>query len=299
MVISKTRNGDIEIAYECFGSPGETPLLLIPGSGAQMVMWPVDLCTALVEHGFWVVRMDNRDSGLSTRLDWYDDLPRRQRRRAYAIRDMADDVIAVVDALGAARAHLVGGSLGATIAQLAAIHHPERVASLTLLSATPGTKLRLARPKIRTMIKMLKIMRRDVPDAEAAGQQWVDLLRLVGSPAYPLDEDHWRAAGKLAHERGSYPAGSLRHTKAFIAVGDLRPQLATLTMPTLVVQGKADPMQSWRAGKATAGAIPGARFLLYPGVGHDLPREIWPTVIAEIAALTIGTDRTAGDAPAT
>lgn len=260
-----------------------------------MVMWPLDLCTTLVERGFRVVRMDNRDSGLSTRLRQYDNLPRRRRPRAYSIRDMADDVIAVVDALGAASAHLVGGSLGATIAEVAAIHRPERVASLTLLSATPGAKLRLARPKIHTMIKMVKIMRRDVPDAEAAGQQWVDLMRLVGAPAYPLDEDHWRAAGSLAHERGTYPAGSMRHTKAFMRVGDLRPQLATLTMPTLVVQGQADPMQSWRAGKATADAIPGSRFLLYPGVGHDLPRAIWPAVIDEITALATATERTASD----
>lgn len=299
MAISKARNGDIAIAYECFGPSDGMPILLIPGSGMQMVMWPLDLCTALVERGFQVVRMENRDSGLSTRLSHYDDLPRRRRRRPYTIRDMADDVIAVIDALGAASAHLLGGSLGATIAQVAAIHHPQRVASLTLLSATPGSKLRLARPKIRTMIKMVRIMRREVPDAQAAGQQWVDLMRLVGSPAYPLDEDHWRAAGRLAHQRGYYPPGNLRHTKAFMAVGDLRPQLATLTMPTLVVQGEADPMQSWRAGKATADAIPGARWLLYPGVGHDLPRAIWPAVIDEITALAIKTDRTAGDASTT
>ena len=150
MNVSKARNGDVEIAYECFGSPDGMPLLLIPGSGMQMVMWPPDLCTTLVERGFRVVRMDNRDSGLSTWLRQYDDLPRRRRPRAYSIRDMADDVIAIVDTLGASSAHLVGGSLGATIAQVAAIHHPERVASLTLLSATPGSKLRLARPKIHT-----------------------------------------------------------------------------------------------------------------------------------------------------
>ena len=296
MKISKARNGEIEIAYESFGSPNGTPLVLIPGSGMQMVMWPLELCTALVERGFQVVRMDNRDSGLSTRLSRYDNLPRRERRQAYTIRDMADDVIAVVDALGAASAHLVGGSLGATIAQVAAIQHPERVASLTLLSAVPGSKLRLARPKIRTIIKMVKIMRRDVPDARAAGQQWVDLMRLTGSPAYPIDEDHSRAAGELAYERGRYPAGNMRHTKAFMTVGDLRPQLATLTMPTLVIQGKVDPMQSWRAGKAVADAIPGSRFLLYPDVGHDLPRAIWPAVLDEITALAIGTDRAADDA---
>ena len=111
-------------------------------------------------------------------------------------------------------------------------------------------------------------------------------LRLIGSPAYPIDEQHWRTAGRIAHQRGIYPAGSMCHTAAFMGAGDLRPRLAKLTMPTLVVQGEADPVQSWRAGKATADAIPGARFLLLPGVGHDLPREVWPTVIDEIRSLT-------------
>lgn len=285
MDIRTARNGDVEIAYECFGSPEAMPLLLIPGSGMQMVMWQMDLCTALVERGFQVVRMDNRDSGLSTRLRQHDG----RRGRAYTLTDMADDVIAVVDALGAPRAHLMGGSLGAMIAQVTAIHHPERIASLILLSSLSGSRLRLARPKIRTIIKMMRIMRGEAPDAEAEGQRWVDLMRLVGSPAYPVDEAHWRSAGKLAYERGIYATGSMRHVRAQLAARDLRPQLATLAIPTLVVQGAADPMMSWRAAKITADAIRGARFRLYPGVGHDLPREIWPDVLDEITALATAT----------
>jgi pimeloyl-ACP methyl ester carboxylesterase len=147
-----------------------------------------------------------------------------------------------------------------------------------------GAKLRLARPKISTIVKMLKIMRGNSPDAEAEGQRWVDLMQLVGSPAYPVDEEHWRAAGKLAYERGLYPSGSMRHTRAQMAARDLRPQLAAPNIPTLVVQGEADPMMSWRAAKITADAIPGARFRLYPGVGHDLPKQIWPEVLDEIVA---------------
>jgi pimeloyl-ACP methyl ester carboxylesterase len=282
MSISKAHNADIEIAYERLGPPDGTPLVLIPGSGAQMVMWPQDLCTALVDRGFHVVLMDNRDSGLSTWLRQYDG----RRGRAYTLTEMAGDVIAVLDAIGARRAHLMGGSLGAMIAQATAIRYPERVSGLILASAMCGAKLRLARPKIRTIIKMMKIMRGTSPDAAAEGQRWVDLLRLVGSPAYPLDEAHWRAAGALSFERGIYPAGSLRHTRATMAARDMRPQLATLTIPTLVVQGEADPMMSWRSAKITADAIPGARFHLYPGVGHDLPREIWPEVLDEIAATT-------------
>ena len=278
MEIRKARNGDVEIAYECFGSPDGLPMILIPGSGMQMVGWPEDLCTALVDRGFYVVRMDNRDSGLSTWLTQYDG----RRGRAYTIRDMADDVIAVADALGASSVHLVGPSLGATIAQVAAIHHADRIASLTLLSAVSGAKLRLARPRIGTIIKMMRLMRRHPQDADAAGRQWVELMRLVGSPDHPVDEVHWYAAGKLAYERGSYPRGDMRHTRAFMGARDLRRQLATLTVPTLVVQGEADPMMSWRAGKAVADAIPGAKFLLLPGVGHELPRAVWPLFLDEV-----------------
>jgi pimeloyl-ACP methyl ester carboxylesterase len=283
--INTARNGDVEIAYEAFGAPDGIPLVLIPGSGMQMGMWPEDLCTALAERGFQVARMDNRDSGLSTRLSDYDGLPWSRQRHAYTIRDMADDVIAVVDALGDRGAYLMGGSLGAAIAQVAAINHPDRAAGLVLLSAAPGAWPWLSRPKIHTMIKMLRIMHGDPLDAEAQGQKYVDLQQLVGSPAYPVDEEHWRAAGRLAYERGVYPQGSGRHTAAYLGIGDLRPHLRGLAMPTLVVQGQADPVQSWRAGRAMAAAIPGAQFLLFSGVGHDLPREIWPTVIDNIAAL--------------
>jgi pimeloyl-ACP methyl ester carboxylesterase len=281
MTIRAARNGDVEIAYERLGPPDATPLLLIPGSGMQMVSWQRDLCAAMVDRGFQVVLMDNRDSGLSTWLRQYDG----RRGRAYSIQDMAGDVIAVIDAIGARGAYLMGGSLGATIAQVAAIHHPRRVTGLILASVCCGARLRLARPNVRTVIRMLKVMRGDTPDAQVLGQRWVDLQRLVGSPAYPLDEAHWRAAGELAYKRGVYAAGSLRHTRALMAVRDLRPQLATLTTPALVIQGRADPLMSWKAAKITADAIPGARFQLYPGVGHDLPKEIWPDVLDQITAL--------------
>jgi pimeloyl-ACP methyl ester carboxylesterase len=225
--------------------------------------------------------MDNRDSGLSTRLTQYDG----KRRRAYEIKDMADDVIAVADAIGARRVHLVGGSLGASIAQVAAVHHPDRIASLTLMSALSGAKPWLARPKIRTVMKTMKHMRVTPSDPEAAGRQWVELLRMLATPDHPVDEEHWFNAGKLAYERGIYPEGSVRHTLALMAVKDLRPQLAKLAVPALVVQGEADPMMSWRSARIVADAIPGAVFRLLPAVGHELPRAVWPMVLDEIAAL--------------
>lgn len=282
------RNGDVEIAYDCMGPPDGTPMILIPGSGMQRVMWMPGLCQALVERGFRVVRMDNRDSGGSTRLTGYDSRP-WYRLKAYSIGDMADDVIAVVDALGVERAHLFGVSLSAVIALVAASRHPDRVASVTVQSAVPGTRPWQARPKLGTAMKMLRIMRGDSPDAAAEGRRWVALFRLLGSPGYPLDEEQWHNAGKLLFEAGGYAKGSARHTAAYAGAGDLRPALAKLTVPALVVQGRDDPLQSWRAGKAVADAIPGARFLLLPGVGHDLPREVWPTVLDEITAMTKST----------
>jgi pimeloyl-ACP methyl ester carboxylesterase len=277
MAIKKARNGAIEIAYEYFGSPEGTPLLLINGSGMQMVMWPVDLITALVERGFQVVRFDSRDSGLST---WLTDV---RKRRAYGLRELAGDVIAVMDDLGWSGAQLLGGSMGGLIAQNVAIHHPDRVTGLTLLFCGAGSKLRLAKPKFRTVLKAVRLMSRKVPDAEAYGERWVTLMHLVGTP--PIDEDHWRTAGRVAYQRGLYLPGNARHTLAEMGAGDLRPRLAELTMPALVVHGEADPMQSWKAGKIVADSIPGARFMLVPGMRHDLPRTIWPEVIDAMCGL--------------
>jgi len=280
-VEAMARNGDVEIAYDSMGPP----MVLIPGSGMQRMMWPPGLCTALAERRFRVVCMDNRDSGGSTRLTEYDSRP-WYRQRAYTMRDMADDVIAVVDALGVDRAHLFGSSLSAVIAMVAATRHPDRIASLTVQNAVPGTRPWQAKPKIGTMIRMVRIMKGVSPDADAEGRRWVQLLRLIGSPGYPLDTEHWHHAGASLYEAGIYPKGSARHTAAHAWTGDLRPALAKLTLPTLVVQGKDDPMQSWRGGQVVAETIPGARFLLLPGVGHDLPREVWPTVLDEIMAMT-------------
>lgn len=292
MEIRTARNGDIEIAYECFCSPNDPPIVLLAGIAMQMVMWPVDLCTALADRGLQVVRMDYRDYGLSTKLTHYDDLPWYRRGRAYTLWDVADDVIAVVDALGHGRAHLLGASVGGAVAQVTAIRHPDRVASLALLFPAPGSlrPLHVTRPNLRTFLKVRKVMRGVSPDADAEGQRWVDLFHLLGSPAYPSEDDHWRAAGRVAFERGVYPPGLARQGAALLSVGDLRPRLAALTMPTLVVQGRLDQFASWRTGRMIADAIPGARFRLFDDMGHALPRALWPTVLDDIAALTAEPD---------
>lgn len=294
MGVEKTRNGDVEIAYERFGSPDGMPLIWLNGAGAQMVMFWDDLCAAMVERGFQVVRMDTRDTGLATHLTRYD-VPRRHRPPRYTLRDIADDVIAVFDALGWSDAHVAGMSEGGTIAQAVATYHPDRVRSLTSVSSTPTTSLRVNRPKILTNLRLFKVMSRKSTDRDAEGEKWVNLFRLVGSPDYALDEQHWREAGRLAYDRGLNPAGDGRLAAALYAAGDRRRELAAVRCPTLVLHGAADPMCSPRSGHTTAKAIPGARLVSYPGMGHDLPRELWADILDEITALATHaeTDHTA------
>jgi pimeloyl-ACP methyl ester carboxylesterase len=289
MGIEKARNADVEIAYERFGPPEGMPLLWLNGAGAQMVMFWNDLCMALVERGFQVALMDTRDTGLSTHLTRYD-VPRRHRPLRYTLRDITNDVIAVFDALGWSGAHVAGMSEGGTIAQAVATYHPDRARSLTSVSSTPTTSLRVNRPKVLTNLRLFKVMSRKSADRDAEGQKWVNLFRLVGSPDYALDEQHWREAGRLAYDRGLNPAGDLRIAAALYAAGDRRRELTGVQAPTLVIHGEADPMCSPRAGRATAEAIPDARFVSYPGMGHDLPRELWPAILDEITALATRAD---------
>jgi pimeloyl-ACP methyl ester carboxylesterase len=282
--MGKARNGDVTLDYQSIGSG--TPLLLLMGAGAQQVMWPRHFLAALAERGCQAVTMDLRDDGLSTQL---------ADGVRYTARDIADDVVAVFDALGWSTGIVLGASMGGAFAQATAIHHPDRVRGLISVSSNPGTSLWLNRPRIGAMLRLYRVMSRRCADRDAEGRRWVDAFRVIGSPAYPLDVDHWRTAGRLAHDHGRNPRGQLRQFAAARSPRDRRPQLAELRVPTLVIHGEADPMVSIRAGRATAAAIPGARFVSYPGMGHDLPRELWPAMIDEITALaalspTLGSD---------
>lgn len=284
MNIQKARNKDVEIAYEREGPEDGMPMLLLNGGGAQMVMWPPGFCAELVRRGFQLARMDTRDTGLSTHLTQYD-VPRKQRPPRYTVRDLTDDMVAVLDALGWRSAHVFGASQGGMLAQALATYRPDRVRSLTSAMSTPTSSFRVIRPKLRPNLKVLLAMRKESKDRDAEGQKWVDAFRTVGSPSYAPNDEHWREFGRLSFDRGLNPKGDMRITGAFFAAGDRRPELRELRCPTLVLHGEADPMISVRAGRATAAAIPGARLVTYPGMGHDLPRELWPTIVDEIATL--------------
>jgi pimeloyl-ACP methyl ester carboxylesterase len=286
VISGQARNRDVGIAYEHFDSGGE-PLLLIMGLGMQLLSWPDEFCAALVEHGFAVVRFDNRDVGRSTHLSRAGApslagvLARPRSAAAYRLADMADDAAAVCDAIGWTSAHVVGASLGGMIAQALAIGHPERVRSLTSIMSTPSP--RIGRPRLGALAALVGP---DAHDRDQAGARMVRVFRAIGSPAYPPDETWLRDIGRRAFDRGHDPAGVRRQLAAILASGDRRAGLSRVRVPTLVLHGDADPLVRLPGGRATAAAVPGARLVVYRGMGHDLPRALWPTMIDEFLALT-------------
>ncbi len=287
--IAPDREGIVELAYEQFGAPDGEPLLLFAGLGMQMIMWHEQFCDALVERGFTVARFDHRDVGASTHLHEFGrptllQMMLRPSASPYQLTDMAADAISVLDALGWRRAHLVGISLGAMIAQEVAIRYPTR-ATLTSIAATASP--RIGRLSLRTALRLQRMQDRKVTNREDAGQLMVDLFRFLGSPGYDMDEQWLREAGRRAYDRGYDQAGRLRHEAALIGSSDRRSGLATLDIPALVVHGEADRIWGIEGGRATADAIPGARFISYPGFGHGvLPRALWSEVIDEIYVLS-------------
>ena len=288
------RHGAIELAYETLAAPGSTsggePLLLISGTGVQMLMWPDAFVTALASRGFCVARFDNRDAGLSTHLTevgnpgWLKPLL-RHAAAPYRLEDMAGDAVAVLDALGWDRAHIVGTSLGGMIAQTMAIRHPSRVCTLTSIMSTPSARIGTM-PKISTMRKLMQIAGTPVNSPEEAAEATVALKRLTGTARYPIDEVLLRDIGRRSFERDpGNEADDFRQRAAVSASGSRRKALAGLRIPVLVLHGAQDPIINVKAGRATAATIPGARLVVYPEMGHDLPRELWPSMLDEIGAI--------------
>jgi len=277
------RNGDVEIAYETIGPATGMPLLLACGNATQMIHWPERFLAALIERGFQVARFDNRDSGRSTHCAH---LP------PYDLRDMASDAVAVLDAQGWDRAHVFGISLGGMIGQVMAVQHPNRVRSLTSMASAPAWSLLVSRPRVRTLMKIIGVVRRTGEDRESVAERSVQLFRLMSSATYPLDEQWVREVSRRAYDIAYDPAGEQRQQKACKVTGDRRGELTRVRAPTLVVHGEDDPLQSVHAGRATARAIPGARLITFPGVGHGLPpAELWPRLLDELCTLAAQTAR--------
>jgi pimeloyl-ACP methyl ester carboxylesterase len=291
MTIRTARHGDVEIAYESFGAATDKPLLLVMGIGGQMLSWPEGFCRQLADHGFCVVRFDNRDAGLSThftaagRPNQLTMLLRPAAAAVYRLQDMADDAIAVLDTQGWPAAHVVGFSQGGMIAQTMAVRHPDRVRSLTSISSTPAP--RVGQPRPGTLLKIVKVANpKRIKSPQDLAQYMLRLHQLVGSPGYPADPVKLHELAHQCYERGGLDQAAVqRQTAAIAASGDRRAELAHIRTPTLVIHGEDDQLIRLPAGKATADAIPGARFITYPGMGHDLPAALWTTIINQVGQL--------------
>jgi pimeloyl-ACP methyl ester carboxylesterase len=277
----------IELVYETIGDPDDAPLLLVMGLGMQLIHWDTELCEAIAERGFRVIRFDNRDTGLSTKIDA--PVPPLLRtmtgvrvRAPYLLDDMADDSFGLLDQLGIESAHVMGASMGGMIAQTMAIRRPERVRSLTSVMSTTGDR-RKGLPKLRAWTVL---MRRAPTRRDAYIESFVRTFRLIGSPGFPIDEARSRELAGATFDRGHHPAGAGRQLAAILASGDRTARLRELHLPATVIHGTDDPLVPFRGGVATARAIPDAEFLAIPGMGHDLPRQVWPKMIDALVATT-------------
>ena len=261
MVSTWARNGDVEIYYEVFGDPEDPTLLLINGLGSQCVNYQVEWCQLFCDEGFQVARFDNRDVGLSTKLEGTD----------YSLTDMADDAVSVLDALGVDKAHVMGCSMGGMIVQRLSIDHPDRVLSLTSVMSRTGE----AGYGESSEEALAFLLAPPAPSRAAYIERQVAALHVYGSKPEWLDEDAISARAAAAYDRCFCPEGVGRQMKAVTADGSRAEQLAQLRLPALVIHGSRDTLIAPSGGRRTAALIPGARYVEIEGMGHDYPPPVW------------------------
>jgi pimeloyl-ACP methyl ester carboxylesterase len=277
--------GDVELCFETFGDRSGRPLLLVMGLGTQMIGWPDDFCRELAGRGFHVIRYDNRDSGRSTH---FKDVPppgplelatRRFKKLAYTLGDMADDGLRLLDHLGIGRAHVAGASMGGMIAQTMAARHPERVLSLASIMSMTGSR-RSGNPALRVYPFFLG---RPPRGKDAYVERAVKVFSIVGSTGFDRDEPELRRIAALSYDRDPTSSGTPRQLAAILDAGNRTREISAIKAPTVVIHGTKDKMIARSGGKATARAIDGSRLVLIDGMGHDLPRGVWPRIIDAIA----------------
>ncbi len=276
----------IEIEYETFGDPGAAPLLLIMGLGAQMLSWDERFCDLLAGRGFHVIRYDNRDSGLSTKMDEAgvpDVLAALGGNPdpAYQLEDLADDAVGLLDGLGIGAANIVGASMGGFVAQLMAINHPDRVLSLTSIMSGPGGRDGVAPQPEGAEI----LMRVPPPTREEQIEHGVWIRRVLTGPGDPFDVAAETRRVERAHDRSYYPLGTARQLVAILAAEGRLERLSRVKAPTLVIHGAGDVLVPVENGRKVAAAVPGARLLEFEGMGHNLPERVWPEVLDAIEEL--------------
>jgi pimeloyl-ACP methyl ester carboxylesterase len=284
--VPKANVNGIEIEYVTEGEPADPALLLVMGLGAQLIAWPEGFVEGLRERGFFIIRYDNRDSGLSTKFEGLPDIAALFTGDAssapYLVEDMADDAAALLAELGIARAHVVGVSMGGMITQALVINHPELFLSASSIMSTTGDRT-VGAPTGEAMTALLRPVatsREEAIEASLVGS------RVIGSPRYPTDESLLRERAAEAYDRSYCPEGTVRQLAAILASQDRTEGLHGVRIPFLVVHGEADPLVTPSGGEATAAAVPGAKLITIPGMGHDLPQPLWGPVTDAIVANT-------------
>ena len=283
-------SGDIEIYYEDMGDPNDPAVLLIMGLGAQLLLWRKEFCEKLVDQGLRVIRYDNRDVGLSTKVTGRHTgvplAPRMVRSflglrspAVYTLEDVADDAAALLDHLKIDTAHVIGASMGGMIAQVFAARHKVRTKTLAIIFSSNNQAL-LPPPGPRQLLAILQ--KPKGATREAIVDNAVRVTRITGSPGYPAPEERIRAEAIEGYDRSYYPAGVGRHFAAVLGSGSLLAYDRQITVPTVVIHGKADKLMRPFGGRAVARAIKGARLVLFDGMGHDLPRELWDDIVGEL-----------------
>lgn len=278
----EARNGDCTLHYETFGSADDPTLLLVNGLGSQCINYSVDWCSMWVDAGFHVVRFDNRDVGLSTH---FTDAELDEHNACYRLTDMAADAVAVLDAIGVDRAHALGLSMGGMIVQHLAIHHPDRVNTITsVMSRTGEREYGQSTPEA-----LAQLTGPPATDRESAIERHVAGQRIWGSPAF-ADEERWRREAGAAYDRCFDPAGVGRQFFAVGASGSWADRLPGVTTPTLVMHGTADTLIDISGGRRTAELVPDARFVEIEGMGHDYPPQLWQRWVDEVTGFLASVD---------
>jgi pimeloyl-ACP methyl ester carboxylesterase len=285
----KANVNNIEIEYETIGDPISKPMLLIAGLGSQLLAWTDEMCENLANHGFFVIRFDNRDIGLSTKFEDAGVPNFVEINAAYArgeipevpytLEDMAGDAIGVLDALNIDKAHICGASMGGMIAQIFAYNHPSRVLSLTLIMSTTGNpELPPSKPEI-----LMQFFAPVPSEREAYIEEMVKRDSLING-TFPYDEDKSREYRTSEYDRSYYPQGIVRQLAAMAVPGNIKPYIAAIKAPTVVIHGSEDPFNLIEAGKDIATTIPGAELLILDGMGHSFPREVMPHIVKALVA---------------
>lgn len=286
-------SGDLKLYYEDMGDIDDPPVLLIMGLGAQLVLWRTAFCEKLVGHGLRVIRYDNRDVGLSSKTE------RRSSRQPlvtrllrswlglrsdapYTLEDMADDAAALLDHLGIGQAHIVGASMGGMIAQIFAARFPARTKTLGIIFSSNNQAF-LPPPGPRQLLALIKGPSPNSP-RDVIIDNAIRVSKIIGSARYLASEEQLRAEAIESYERSYYPWGIARHFDAVLGSGSLRRYNRCTVARTVVIHGRADKLMRPFGGRAVAKAIDGARLVLFDGMGHDLPQQLWDQVIGVLTS---------------